>query len=154
MVTHNSMSVGFLKNAQQKFRSWISKLLTTSWEACQGSDILIESPSAMSGIHIAEALGIPYFRAFTMPWTRTRAYPHAFFVPEQKKGGSYNYLTHVLFENIFWKGISGQVNKWRVEELDLPKTNLYRLQQTRVPSCIMFHPLYYRHLLIFLIGLK
>ena len=68
-----------------------------------------------------------------MPWTRTRAYPHAFFVPEQKKGGSYNYLTHVLFENIFWKGISGQVNKWRVEELDLPKTNLYRLQQTRVP---------------------
>lgn len=133
MVTHNSMSVGFLKNAQQKFRSWISKLLTTSWEACQGSDILIESPSAMSGIHIGEALGIPYFRAFTMPWTRTRAYPHAFFVPEQKKGGSYNYLTHVLFENIFWKGISGQVNKWRVEELDLPKTNLYRLQQTRVP---------------------
>lgn len=42
-------------------------------------------------------------------------------------------MTHVLFENVFWKGISGQVNKWRVEELDLPKTNLYRLQQTRVP---------------------
>ncbi|EMG48878.1 ATG26 Sterol 3-beta-glucosyltransferase [Candida maltosa Xu316] len=133
MVTHSTMSVGFLKDAQQRFKSWIAKLLTTSWAACQGSDILIESPSAMSGIHIAEALGIPYFRAFTMPWTRTRAYPHAFFVPDQKKGGSYNYLTHVLFENIFWKGISGQVNKWRVEELGLPKTNLYRLQQTRVP---------------------
>ncbi|RCK59095.1 Sterol 3-beta-glucosyltransferase [Candida viswanathii] len=133
MVTHNTMSVGFLKDAQKKFKSWIATLLTTSWKACQGSDILIESPSAMAGIHIAEALGIPYFRAFTMPWTRTRAYPHAFFVPDQKKGGSYNYLTHVLFENIFWKGISGQVNKWRVQELDLPKTNLYRLQQTRVP---------------------
>lgn len=23
----------------------------------------------MAGIHVAEALGIPYFRAFTMPWT-------------------------------------------------------------------------------------
>lgn len=46
----------------------------------------------MAGIHIAEALQIPYFRAFTMPWSRTRAYPHAFAVPEHKMGGSYNYM--------------------------------------------------------------
>lgn len=48
-----------------------------SWEACQGADILIESPSTMAGIHVAEALNIPYFRAFTMPWTTTSTYPHA-----------------------------------------------------------------------------
>lgn len=47
-------------------------LLKTSWEACQGTDILVESPSAMGGYHIAEALKIPYFRAFTMTWSRTR----------------------------------------------------------------------------------
>jgi sterol 3beta-glucosyltransferase len=41
----------------------------------------------MSGYHIAEALKIPYFRAFTMVWTRTRAYPHAFAVPERKVCG-------------------------------------------------------------------
>lgn len=67
-----------------KFRSWIDDLLKTSWEACQGTDLLIESPSAMGGIHIADALEIPYFRAFTMTWTRTRAYPHAFAVPDRK----------------------------------------------------------------------
>ena len=67
-----------------KFRGWIDDLLKTSWEACQGTDVLIESPSAMGGLHIAEALGIPYYRAFTMTWTRTRAYPHAFAVPEHK----------------------------------------------------------------------
>lgn len=67
-----------------QFRGWIDDLLKTSWEACQGTDVLIESPSAMGGIHIAEALAIPYFRAFTMTWTRTRAYPHAFAVPEHK----------------------------------------------------------------------
>lgn len=50
-----------------------------------------------------------------------------------KKGGNYNYLTHVLFENVFWKGISGQVNKWRVETLGLGKTNLFLLQQNNVP---------------------
>jgi len=50
----------------------VDDLLKTSWESCQGTDILIESPSAMGGYHIAEALGIPYYRAFTMTWTRTR----------------------------------------------------------------------------------
>ncbi|KAK6460578.1 sterol 3-beta-glucosyltransferase [Scheffersomyces coipomensis] len=133
MVSHGSMSVSFLKEASSRLRGWITKLLTSSWEACQGSDILIESPSAMGGVHIAEALGIPYMRDFTMPWTRTRAYPHAFIVPDQKKGGSYNYLTHVMFETVFWKGISSQVNKWRIKELDLPRTNLLRMSQTRIP---------------------
>jgi sterol 3beta-glucosyltransferase len=85
----------------EQFRGWIEDLLKTSWEACQGTDVLIESPSAMAGYHIAEALRIPYFRAFTMTWSRTRrvshrhrkltsshvtdrAYPHAFAVPEHK----------------------------------------------------------------------
>lgn len=140
MVSHGSMNVGLIKEASSKFRGWISQLLATSWEACQDTEILIESPSAMAGIHIAEALGIPYFRAFTMPWTRTRAYPHAFIVPDQKKGGSYNYLTHVLFENVFWKGISGQVNKWRKETLKLPKTNLDLMQQSKVPFLYNISP--------------
>ena len=58
-----------------QFRGWLDDLLKTSWDACQGTDVLIESPSAMGGLHIAEALRIPYFRAFTMTWTRTR-YSH------------------------------------------------------------------------------
>lgn len=135
MVEHESMNVGLFRDASVRFRDWITALLDTSWAACKklGLDMLIESPSAMAGIHIAEALDIPYFRAFTMPWTRTRAYPHAFIVPDQKRGGNYNYLTHVLFENLFWKGISGQVNKWRLESLGLDKTNLDMLQQNKVP---------------------
>lgn len=34
------------------------------------------------------------FSAFTMPWSRTRAYPHAFAVPDHKMGGGYNYMVH------------------------------------------------------------
>lgn len=133
MIEHGMFSVSFLRDAASKFRGWIDQLLHTTWEACQGTDIIIESPSAMAGIHVAEALRVPYFRAFTMPWTRTRTYPHAFMVPEQKMGGSYNHLTYVLFDNVFWKGISGQVNKWRVSELGIEKTNLDLLRQSEVP---------------------
>ena len=45
-----------------QFRGWIDDLLETSFDACKGTDVLIESPSAMAGIHIAEAMKIPYFR--------------------------------------------------------------------------------------------
>lgn len=135
MAEHESVNLGMLREASRKFSGWIKDLLETSWTACKETnpDVLIESPSAMAGIHIAEALQIPYFRAFTMPWTRTRAYPHAFIVPDQNRGGSYNYFTHVLFENIFWKGTSGHINRWRVKTLGLEKTNLTIMQQNRVP---------------------
>ncbi|KAH8661620.1 sterol 3-beta-glucosyltransferase [Tricladium varicosporioides] len=139
-VEYGMFTYSFLKEASSKFRGWIDGLLETSWKACQNSDILIESPSAMGGIHIAEALGIPYFRAFSMPWTRTRAYPHAFAVPEHKMGGAYNYITYVMFDNVFWKSIAGQVNRWRKTQLNLPSTSLEKLQPNKVPFLYSFSP--------------
>lgn len=139
-VENGMFTYSFLREATSKFRGWIDELLESAWAACQDSDILIESPSAMAGIHIAEALGIPYFRAFTMPWTRTRAYPHAFAVPEHKYGGAYNYLSYVMFDNVFWKGISGQVNKWRKRDLGLGSTSLERMQQSQVPFLYNYSP--------------
>lgn len=139
-VENGMFTYSFLREATAKFRTWIDELLQSAWEACQGSDILIESPSAMAGIHIAEALGIPYFRAFTMPWTRTRAYPHAFAVPEHKIGGAYNYFSYVMFDAVFWKGISSQVNRWRKRELGLRSTNLDKMQPNKVPFLYNFSP--------------
>lgn len=140
MVTHPTINYSFIKEAKAKFRDWIDDLLQTSWKACQDSDVLIESPSSIAGIHIAEKLQIPYFRAFTMPWTRTRAYPNAFMVPDQKLGGAYNYMTHVAFENGYWRGTCYQVNKWRVETLNLPKTTLGAMHQNSVPFLYNISP--------------
>jgi sterol 3beta-glucosyltransferase len=139
-VEYGMFTYSFLREASSKFRGWLDGLLKTSWEACQGTDLLIESPSAMGGIHIAEALQIPYFRAFTMPWTRTRAYPHAFAVPDHKMGGAYNYITYVMFDNIFWKSIAGQINRWRRKDLNLQPTNLEKLQPNKVPFLYNFSP--------------
>ena len=139
-VENGMFTYSFLKEASVKFRGWIDELLSSAWKACQNTDILIESPSAMAGIHIAEALGVPYFRAFTMPWTRTRAYPHAFAVPDHKMGGSYNYITYVMFDNVFWKAIAGQVNRWRKRELGLRSTSLDKMQPNKVPFLYNFSP--------------
>ncbi|KAJ9306398.1 CAZyme family GT1 [Paecilomyces variotii] len=139
-VENGMFTYSFLKEASLKFRGWIDDLLSSAWASCQDSDLLIESPSAMAGIHIAEALRIPYFRAFTMPWSRTRAYPHAFAVPEHKMGGAYNYITYVMFDNVFWKAIAGQVNRWRKNELGLRGTNLDKMQPNKVPFLYNFSP--------------
>lgn len=140
VIEHGTFSVGFFKEATASFRPWLDNLLLSAWEACKGSEILIESPSAMAGIHIAEALYIPYFRAFTMPWTRSRAYPHAFVTPEHKMGGFYNWSTYVVFDNLMWQFTSRQVNKWRTKTLQLPATNLERMQPNKVPFFYNFSP--------------
>lgn len=140
-VENGMFTYSFLREASLKFRGWIDDLLSSAWKSCQDCDLLIESPSAMAGIHIAEALRIPYFRGFTMPWSRTRAYPHAFAVPENRLGGGYNKITYVMFDTVFWKAIAGQVNRWRNTELGLKATNLEKMQQNKVPFLYNYSPL-------------
>ncbi|KAJ6604204.1 glycosyltransferase family 1 protein [Mycena vulgaris] len=139
-IENGTFTVSFLKEGLQKFRGWLDDLLKNSWDACQGTDVLIESPSAMGGYHIAEALGIPYFRAFTMTWTRTRAYPHAFAVPERKMGGGYNYMTYVMFDQVFWRAIAGQINRWRRNVLHLGSTSLDKMEPHKIPFLYNFSP--------------
>lgn len=62
MIAHDFFTISFMKEAIGRFRGWLDDLLDSAWRACQNTDVLIESPSAMAGIHIAEALRIPYFR--------------------------------------------------------------------------------------------
>jgi sterol 3beta-glucosyltransferase len=142
-------SPGFFKESLGSYRTWLddrewpykgalSIVLVDAWKACHDADVLIESPSAMAGIHIAEALKIPYFRAFTMPWTRTNAYPQAFMVPAFEMGPSFNYSTYVLFDNIIWRATSGQINRWRKKHLKLPPTDMSSLSITKVPFLYNF----------------
>jgi sterol 3beta-glucosyltransferase len=139
-VENGTFTLSFMKEGVQKFRGWIDDLLKTSWTACQGTDVLIESPSAMGGYHIAEALRIPYFRAFTMTWSRTRAYPHAFAVPDHKMGGGYNYMTYVMFDQVFWRATASQINRWRRNVLRLESTSLDKMEPHKIPFLYNFSP--------------
>ncbi|KEY74708.1 hypothetical protein S7711_05459 [Stachybotrys chartarum IBT 7711] len=139
-IENGTFTWAFLREANATFRGWLDELLASAYTACIGSDVLIESPSAMAGIHIAEKLAIPYFRAFTMPWTRTRAYPHAFITPERKMGGAYNWMTYIMFDNLFWKATAQQVNRWRNKTLGLPNTSMEKMQPNKVPFLYNFSP--------------
>ncbi|KAF2173917.1 glycosyltransferase family 1 protein [Zasmidium cellare ATCC 36951] len=132
-VENGMFTPSFIFEANSTYRSWLDLLCQTGWAACRDAEMIIESPVAMVGIHIAEALEVPYFRAFTMPWTRTTTYPHAFAAHSSKKGGMYNWATYTLFENVLWSWPSWQINHWRRKTLNLPSTSLGRLQVDQIP---------------------
>lgn len=141
MITHGSISYAFIREAISHFKDWFKDLMKSSWNAMKHSeaDVFIESPSSMVGIHIAEALDIPYFRAFTMPWTKTKAYPQAFLAPDQKHSGNYNAFTYVMYDRLVWFGTSKYVNKWR-KHMGLPETDLETLHQEDVPFLYCVSP--------------
>ncbi|CAO1615800.1 unnamed protein product [Sympodiomycopsis kandeliae] len=139
-VENGTFTLSFFREGVTKFRGWLEDLLVSCWDACQGTDVIIENPNALAGIHIAEALELPYFRAFTMPWSRTRAYPQAFAVPNKKAGGNYNYLTYVIFDKVMWTASSFQINRWRRSCLGLQSTSLDRLEQHKIPFLYNFSP--------------
>ncbi|CAK5284206.1 unnamed protein product, partial [Mycena citricolor] len=111
--------------------------LLDSWESCQGADVLLESPSTMSGVHIAEALNIPYFRTFTMPWTKTSDFPHAFLSPPVD-APTFNSASYVLFTNVMWAATSGQINRWRRQTLKIGNTDMNHLAQSKIPFIYNF----------------
>ena len=49
MCTFNQLS--------PRYCLYLLAVLLDAWIACYDADVLLESPSAMAGIHIAEALG-------------------------------------------------------------------------------------------------
>jgi sterol 3beta-glucosyltransferase len=136
-VENKMFSPQFFKESISNFRSWLDDLLVDSWEQCKDADVLLESPSAMAGVHIAEALHIPYFRTFTMPWTKTREFPHAFLGPPVESP-TFNAASYVLFDNVLWTATSSQVNRWRKHTLKISSTDMGHLAQSKIPFIYNF----------------
>ncbi|CAO3618073.1 unnamed protein product [Cunninghamella blakesleeana] len=140
-IDNGFLSYYFIKNGYKFFYDWFETLLEASWEACQGTDILIESPSAMVGIHLAEKLEIPYFRSMPFPWTRTTKFPHPFAVSTYGAGRVYNDMTYVMIDMALWAGTSKLINRFRSEKLGLAPTTLDKLELWKVPYLYSFSPL-------------
>ncbi|KAI8335886.1 hypothetical protein BC941DRAFT_429665 [Chlamydoabsidia padenii] len=140
-IENNFLSISFIKNGSKFFYTWLDTLLETAWEACQGTDVLIESPSAMVGIHFAEKLEIPYFRSMPFPWTRTTKFPHPFASSTISGGPIYNDMTYTLIDMAMWLGTSKPINRFRREKLGLAPTSLERLELSRVPCLYSFSSL-------------
>jgi len=72
----------------EKKRRDISNILLSTWHACTFDDdetrapftaeVIIANPPSFGHVHCAQKLQIPLHMMFTMPWSATIAFPHAF----------------------------------------------------------------------------
>ncbi|KAI8391677.1 uncharacterized protein BYT42DRAFT_610878 [Radiomyces spectabilis] len=139
-IDNGFLSMSFIRDGVKFFYDWLDTLLETAWAACQGTDVLIESPSALVGIHMAEKLEIPYFRSMPFPWSRTTRFPHPFAMQTYPGGRVYNDMTYVMIDMALWTGISKYVNRFRKNVLHLPATTLEKLELWKVPHIYSFSP--------------
>ncbi|KAF7722401.1 Sterol 3-beta-glucosyltransferase [Apophysomyces ossiformis] len=128
----------FIKSGIRILNKWLKELLELAWEACQGTDLLIETPGVMVGVHMAEKLGIPCFRTMPFPWTRTAQFPCPTAMQIYTRGSVYNDMTYVMTELATWMVISKDINQFRKEKLHLPPASLERLELWKVPHIYPF----------------
>ena len=114
-----------------------------SWEAAQGSDVLIYHEAALWGYDIAEQLNIPAFRIGYQPVTPTRAFP-APSVGWANLTAPINYLTHIAIGQFVWHSFRKQLNQFRRETLHLTNLALrgsYAIQDAEpIPVLYGFSP--------------
>lgn len=49
--------------------------------------------------------------------------------------------TYVLFDQVFWRGTSGQINRWRRNTLGLHGTSLDKMEPHKIPFLYNFSPI-------------
>ena len=79
----------------EKKRHDISDILRSTWYACTENDdetsapftaeVIIANPPSFGHVHCAQKLQIPLHMMFTMPWSATAVFPHAFCKAEYSK---------------------------------------------------------------------
>ncbi|OKH55796.1 glycosyl transferase [Calothrix sp. HK-06] len=97
-----------------------------SWNACQGTDVIIAGSIVFWGFDIAQKLRVPFYYAAMQPFTATKEFPIQGTPPEWEKfGGWYNKLTYQVLNQIFWFIFRNSTNQFRHNILKMPKLGIY-----------------------------
>jgi sterol 3beta-glucosyltransferase len=92
------------------------------FNACQGSEAIIFHPGAAIGYFVAHEMNIPGILGTPFPMTPTRQYPSIIVYDSPRLGGSYNLLSHKVFERIMWSATSAPTKEfWKKQFGSAPR---------------------------------
>ena len=106
-----------------KLQSLVFDLQKDFFNACRGSDAIVYHPGATIGYFAAHDLGIPSILATPFPMSPTRDFPALIFYDLPRLGGTFNWLTHKLFEQVMWFASSSPIKKFWQTEFHSPPAN-------------------------------
>lgn len=122
-------SLDFIVRAKKIFLDNLPTLLTECWEGCKDANILISTPTAVAGYHIAESLDIPYFNIFTMPVSTSEGENILSLTNPDFNSNPLctpwyelytNRVMNLITDKMMWLAYSHNVNNWRQTQLNLP----------------------------------
>jgi UDP:flavonoid glycosyltransferase YjiC (YdhE family) len=114
---------GIISKGLAEFGSWLQELLDSTTVALANCpkplDAILSSPVSFVGPHLAEATGAKFISIFTMPFTKTAAFPNPLACSPILESPAYNLATHMALDQGLWLPIKSRVNEWRVSQLHL-----------------------------------
>jgi sterol 3beta-glucosyltransferase len=108
----------FISTMFNELKPIIRGVFSETWEACQGSDLIITTLAAMGASDSAEKLGIPCIHTTVLPVCPTSEFQSPF-VPDLFNHSISNKLTHKLTEQVVWQPFRAIINQWRKDVLGL-----------------------------------
>ncbi len=119
MLENGSNPFISIKCFLELYKEALGEFLDSLLPACEGADALIFSMTAFACYFVAEKLKIPAVATYLFPFNRTKAFPSVFLPPDIKLGGSFNFFSHALSEQIFWQPVRPVINKWLKKTLKM-----------------------------------
>ncbi|KPJ88215.1 MAG: hypothetical protein AMS18_13605 [Gemmatimonas sp. SG8_17] len=137
--------LAFARHMAEVMRPTMSRALGDYWKACQAADVVIYSILGwLAAHHIVEKLQIPGIAAYLQPMTPTGEFPAPVSLALPRLGRSYNRLTYLAGEQVYWMFFRRSLNQARKEVLDLPPLGLRapfaRIRRQRLPLIYGYSP--------------
>jgi UDP:flavonoid glycosyltransferase YjiC (YdhE family) len=105
--------------------------IADSWQACQGTDVIIAGSILFWAFDFAQKLGVPFYYASMQLLIPTKELPFMGTPPELSRlGGWYNKLTYLVLNQIFWLVFRHPVNQFRQNTLRMPPLGVFPLPLT------------------------
>ncbi|MHC5771117.1 MAG: glycosyltransferase [Nostoc sp.] len=114
--------------------------LESAWSACVGSEVIIYTPLATFGYHIAEKLGVPCFFASVLPLSPTGMFGFLRFAQTTKNPlkKAINYGSYLLVEFLHWLKISSTAQSLQNRNIEIAALTIFgqTLQTEDSGECI------------------
>lgn len=119
MVNSGKNPIKFLLNSFQLHAPNMEKFLVDCWNACEKADLILYSNLGFAAPHIAEAKKIPAISVPLQPVYRSREYPALNLTEHKHFREAFNWMTHMVAEQLFWQPLRPIINNWRNKYLGL-----------------------------------
>jgi sterol 3beta-glucosyltransferase len=142
-ATKSKNKLKFISTMFNELKPLIKGVFNETWEACQGSDLIITTLAEMGASDSAEKLGIPCINTTVLPVCPTSEFQSPF-VPDLFNHSICNKLTHTLTEQVVWQPFRAIVNQWRKGVLGLEPVGFWgkyrRIYSGDIPVLCGFSP--------------